>query len=35
MRKILSLRSKRDENEAKNECKMMSIDELKHSIISI
>jgi hypothetical protein len=30
-----SLRSKRNENEAKSECRMTSIDELKRSIISI
>jgi hypothetical protein len=33
MREISSLRSKRNENETKSECKMTSIDELKHSII--
>jgi GT2 family glycosyltransferase len=33
-RRLSSLRSKRDKNEAKSECRMTSIDELKHSIIS-
>ncbi len=32
--RISSSRSKRSENEAKSECRMRTIDELKHSIIS-
>ncbi len=34
IKKSSSFKSKEDENETKSECKMTSIDELKHSIIS-